>query len=488
MTRRLLILMLMWQLAVLLLALLGSAFRRGTPLEETTIEEHPWLEPLVLPSTADREQLLRRVEHLKSLHVDALQLSQEAVERYRLNPKDTSIAEWSRTSSRGWPSFYRSYMRIVAPLPSETYAVEAARHCVCTDEVLGELEALSRLAESQAYSWQTAIRHARILVHVGRGAFAEAARLIPNNPNRLPNEPDRLIHVLQEVEARPDSFRHRMNLIEALAWTTTLSEATPVHADLLWRAYEVANDDAERTEALLALAALDRDRRGPAESSLAHALYTNCAALGCRDDALREQVASALAALAGYAAATDDGDAALVLYGYVAERLQGTRSWGVAIFNQAYLLREAHRPAAAIEAVSPIFDSNVNDRDPGPHLMEAYRNYRHRSARLVADAYRDQWNYPAAWLWEWRAVERYPYRSWCGTCWMGEQRRAFWCLAKSSLAAGPIPFIVNVLGAPLRNWRFWLGVGAAVFLVRRIRRWRRRRRVFAAARSPNTSS
>jgi len=478
MLRRLLIFLLLWQLAVLLLAVLGTVFRQGAPLAETLVEEHAWLEPLLVPTATDRGDLLQRVSRYREMHENAMLLGQSIAARYRENPKDTSFEAWRRAQWDNWPSIYRRYSIMPSHQPKEAYALEAARRGAYTEDVLAGLDAMSALQRYKAEDLQSNIQHARLLVRLGRGDYAEAAKLIPDNPNRYSRKPHPLVEAIAKIEAKPDSFRNRIDLVNALGYTV-LMRAQAVHADLLWRAYDVASSDTERLEALRAIAGLGGNRCGPPKLSLAHALNTISAGLACRSSTHSNELAAALAGLAGCASRSEEQRRALVLYSIVAERLQGTRSWGGCVFNQAYLLREAHRPAAAIEALSPIFDSNVNDRDPGPHLMEAYRNYRHRSARLVADAYRDQWNYPATWLWEWRAVERYPYRSWCGTCRMGEQRRAFWRLAKSSLAAGPIPCIVNILGAPVRNWRFWLGVTVVVFVVRRIGRWRRRRRASA---------
>ena len=478
MVRRLVLLMILWQIAVLLFAGLGSRLWHGAPLAPTTVEQHPWLEPLLEPSATDRAVLLQRVQGYREMHVQAMRLAQAIVERYREDPKDTSFEAWRRASWEPWPIFYRRYSVVPSRRPKEAYALEAARRCVYTKETLAGLDAMSELPRYQKQDWQSYIRHARLLVHVGRGDWAEAAREIPDNPNRYSKQPHPLVEAIEKSEAQPDSFSNRMDLVNALGYTVLL-RSQAVHADLLWRAYDVAASDTERLEALRAIAALDGNRCGAPRSSLAHALHTICAGLACRNSTYRKELAAALAALAGCSSQPDDRHTSLALYSVVAERLEDTSSWGLSVFNQAYLLREDRRPAAAIAAIAPIFDSNVNDRDRGPHLMEAYRNYRHRSARLVADAYRDQWNYPAAWLWDWRAAEKYRYRSWCGTCRMGEQRRSFWRLAKASVAAGPIPCIFNFTAAPVRNWRFWVGIGVVTIVVRMVRKRRRRKHATA---------
>src|SRR4051812_44421268 len=62
--------------------------------------------------------------------------------------------------------------------------------------------------------------------------------------------------------------------------------------------------------------------------------------------------------------------------------------------------------------------SGVNDCDPSGNLMEAYRNYRHRACLEISMCHEEEGDREAALRYAVLARDRYPYRSWCGTCLM----------------------------------------------------------------------
>lgn len=93
-----------------------------------------------------------------------------------------------------------------------------------------------------------------------------------------------------------------------------------------------------------------------------------------------------------------------------------TSHFGLAQFNLGYVLQEQGKFAEAIEEYNKLFPSQVNDKDPGSNIMEAYRNYRNRGAKQISQCY-DKLGKPREALeWAILARDKYRYESWCGTC------------------------------------------------------------------------
>lgn len=95
---------------------------------------------------------------------------------------------------------------------------------------------------------------------------------------------------------------------------------------------------------------------------------------------------------------------------------RGTISWGKAAYNigLAYMCLEKY--TKAIPYFLEILESDVDDLEPGQSVMEAYRNYRHRSCLQISHCYENLENYEKALEYAILARDKYPYESWCGTC------------------------------------------------------------------------
>ncbi|HEX8312310.1 MAG TPA: hypothetical protein VF614_13395 [Chthoniobacteraceae bacterium] len=58
-------------------------------------------------------------------------------------------------------------------------------------------------------------------------------------------------------------------------------------------------------------------------------------------------------------------------------------AWGM-VCNNLGTLKVQKKYREAIEVFNSVLDSDVNDRDPGGHLMESFRNYKHKAAIQIA--------------------------------------------------------------------------------------------------------
>ncbi len=114
-----------------------------------------------------------------------------------------------------------------------------------------------------------------------------------------------------------------------------------------------------------------------------------------------------------------DPDEAIRRWEEVVARYPYTSAWGPAVFNTGLAHRKQGRYREAIASFERLPDSSVNDLEPTGELMEAYRNYRHQACLQISGCYEDLGDYPSALRYALLARDRYPYRSWCGTCQMG---------------------------------------------------------------------
>ena len=70
----------------------------------------------------------------------------------------------------------------------------------------------------------------------------------------------------------------------------------------------------------------------------------------------------------------------------------------------------------AISYFDEVLQSHPNDREPGGNIMETNRNYSYRSALAISQCYEAMGGFGAALRYAWLAKTKYPYYSWCGTC------------------------------------------------------------------------
>ena len=86
------------------------------------------------------------------------------------------------------------------------------------------------------------------------------------------------------------------------------------------------------------------------------------------------------------------------------------------IFNLGMTYQQLGQYDKAIETFQQIFTMDVNDREPGGNIMQAYRNYRPSAQWEIGNSLFAKGDYEGA-LAAYRTTrEKYPFRSWCGTC------------------------------------------------------------------------
>lgn len=86
------------------------------------------------------------------------------------------------------------------------------------------------------------------------------------------------------------------------------------------------------------------------------------------------------------------------------------------IFNLGKTYQQLRQYDKAIETFQQIFAMDVNDREPGGNIMQAYRNYRSHAQWEIGNSLFAKGDYEGA-LAAYRTTrEKHPFRSWCGTC------------------------------------------------------------------------
>lgn len=109
-------------------------------------------------------------------------------------------------------------------------------------------------------------------------------------------------------------------------------------------------------------------------------------------------------------------DLALANYRLASEKYSGASSYGVAQYNVGFLLQKQKKHQEAIAEFSKLYDSGVNDQDPGANLMETFRNYRHQAALGISECYEAERDFVRALQHAELARDKYKFQSWCGTC------------------------------------------------------------------------
>jgi tetratricopeptide (TPR) repeat protein len=88
----------------------------------------------------------------------------------------------------------------------------------------------------------------------------------------------------------------------------------------------------------------------------------------------------------------------------------------MAQYNVGIVLKEREEYDEAIAEFFKLLSSNVDDRDPGADIMEAYRNYRHKAALRISECYEGKHDFRRAIEYALLARDKHQYHTWCGTC------------------------------------------------------------------------
>lgn len=86
------------------------------------------------------------------------------------------------------------------------------------------------------------------------------------------------------------------------------------------------------------------------------------------------------------------------------------------IYNLGMTYQQLTEYKNAIDTFDLIFSMDVNDKEPGGNLMQAYRNYRHSAQWEIGNSYFAMGDFENALNAYRTAREKFPYHSWCGTC------------------------------------------------------------------------
>jgi tetratricopeptide (TPR) repeat protein len=98
-----------------------------------------------------------------------------------------------------------------------------------------------------------------------------------------------------------------------------------------------------------------------------------------------------------------------------AENLQ-TSTWGMVSNNLGITLKAQKKYSEAIKVFKSVLESDVNDRDPGGHLMESFRNYKNKAAIQIALCYEAQGEIEKSLEYIELATSQYAFQADCGNC------------------------------------------------------------------------
>jgi hypothetical protein len=479
-TRRVLLALAAWQGLALLLAGIGLLLPDDEAGEGLSGTDRELTASLVEPDAADVEETLRQVERLKRTHREAIELWHRAIKGLLAGGDPMELKKPVKESPRNWPQYYKRVSESLAgQLWEKRPSLTAVQFGYCDESFIPKLRELPKRKGYSARTWSRAALYAEALIRISQARYEEASALLQDTKGIYPNQVKEVCARLEGLRQDPSNAEEMLGLADVL---TRLGYGTwfrPANVDFYWQVWEKAADDSTRAETLLSLAGLYGYSCPQQDTHTARLLYTASARLAARA-ASAETHSKALGALAGIEAEEGMSARAAELYGVVADRFPGTEPWGRAVFNRGFMLREAGCPARATRVLSVIFDSAVNDRDPTPYIMSAYRNYRNRAAGVTALCWRDRLNYPMEYYWRMMQAVKYPYQSWCGTCRMGARARQTRIMLLSSLKAGPLVAAFNLTYFPRRNWLVWV-VLVIAFVV-----WRRRATRVSVSRGQNT--
>ena len=114
-------------------------------------------------------------------------------------------------------------------------------------------------------------------------------------------------------------------------------------------------------------------------------------------------------------------DEALKVWAPVVAHCRAAHVWGKAAFNSGLALRQLGRPKEAIVLLERLLCSDVEDREPGGHIMEAFRNYRHRACLEISTSYQQLKDYDKALDYALMGRDTHRFQTWCGTCAMSSR-------------------------------------------------------------------
>lgn len=290
-------------------------------------------------------------------------------------------------------------MGLQAPHPSESPALIRARFYLLmgqpalADEAYATAEHRSVLEKLVHLEYHA---HALVLLGRNRDAIArveELARATQDDSARRQRE--------QWIEALRDLDSGKLDVIDYLD-----AHPGPVGFGAIFRAHDAGRGLRDVRARRLMVKLFDR-----ASDATASRLLRELAAESKSDP---EDAASALLALGNLAHERGDAHEAVRQWQRAVDGFPDTRDWPKALFNIGVVLKEQEAFDRAIEVFQRLLGSNVNDLEPGAHLMEDYRNYRSRASWEIGLCRLGSGDAAGA-LEAFRTTrEKYPFQSTCG--------------------------------------------------------------------------
>ncbi|MBN1345758.1 MAG: hypothetical protein JXQ73_23900 [Phycisphaerae bacterium] len=460
-----------WQSCIFLLSYVQGIARseESDPLPSKVDQQ--FVASLTVPDKEAIDESAEFVEYLRRIHNHQMRVWHQRCMAFLEAPEPQRAGrDDAQAVPDDWPKLYTSPLLFAHSESTPLRAVTAVAHG-CADEEILDLLACPR-PHSLGAGWDSIFFVARLTVLVRVGRFVELLTELDGYEERVhgavPTEVRKAAVALGDV---PEDFDARLKLMDYLKECTCSPRFRPAHVDYCWRLMDRATNDAQRAACLTELGDLYGNLWGTHDFPTAYHFYIAGARWAHKAGDATPLQARALAALGQVDAKRGNLLRAAALYGDVVERFPATKQWGVSAFNKGWLLRKGGYPRQARDALNLLIASKVDERDPTPHIMSAYQNYRHRAAREIARSFADEYDFPMAYYWEYLATWKYPYRSWCGTCIGSARSRETWRLLTASCLAGPAFILPNLLIAPARNWHILIGLSVVVWILgRRLRR------------------
>ena len=459
----------LWQGLVFALAGLCHLIGSGTRVPTLADSESREIASLLQPTDYDKQQSLSEVNELFGTHRGTVRLWQEAIYQLLGGKDPESVLSKLEAQAPQSPKFYGSYTRwLLSDLWRKSRGellITAAGYGCTNVSVLAGIDSLRQgpVAEKEVARYSD---DAKSLAFILRANYPDAAKSMSAESTVFSEqEAKKITAALSHLEQSPSDFERRLELAESLVSFARTGRFTVGYTSYCWDLWNEASTVEQRASVLYLLGRIyERDD----DPETTRVLYSAGVRLSSSLPAIDpNRQASLITGVAKVESNAAKHLVAAALYKKAGEITQDKRLWGISAFNQGALLREAGYGQAAAKVLLGLIESDVNDQDPGGNLMETYRNYRNRAARLIADSYRDRGNLPMLYYWRYKTAQLYPYQSWCGTCLESYRWEETTDLLLGSIQAGPIFFVANLIIFPGRNWFLWpliLFGGALVWL------------------------
>ncbi len=392
--------------------------REAPAQTEMALEDIALMRSLFEPSDEDVRQSLDAVRELRAMHANVLQVCKEA---FQHEPSETTeILNQQFADEEGdWPRAYRGLVRGGLMCDhTRDLAITAVDLCAAGDEFLPVLRKHADAPPHTEYSPLYEFGAGEVYLHVLHGRIRGAIESVGQHVDISRDEgTGQVLALLERIERDRNDLEAWLEVIPALGTMLGGDTYTVARLELYWRLWDRVASDELRARVLLGLdSEIGSDwENGYPGRMITQTLVTASARLLARE-ASSELKSRAVCRVADAAQGTGREALAAEIYLRAAQAFPDTSEWGRATFNAGHLLRLIGRPAEAIPVLKTLFPSDVDDLEPAPDIMEAYRNYRHSAARRISRAYEDQEDWVRAYEWMKAAAEKYPYQSWCGTC------------------------------------------------------------------------